>query len=88
MRCTVVPVFILLILSQTFSKWIIVVDYNINGEFIASNLCINESQAARQCKGKCQLNKRMASDNTANKGTSGILKRIVQNLHILKKKPL
>lgn len=61
------PVTILLILLmavQTFSKWCLILEYQVNKDFIAKNLCINRAKPASCCQGKCYLNKKMASDES------------------------
>jgi len=61
------PVTILLILLtgvQTFSKWCLILDYQVNRDFIAKNLCVNRAKPASCCQGKCYLNKKMASDES------------------------
>ncbi|MBN9383951.1 MAG: hypothetical protein J0H74_24575 [Chitinophagaceae bacterium] len=55
---------ILLIAVQTFSKWCLIVEYQVNKDFIAKNLCINRAEPLSCCKGKCYLNKKMASDES------------------------
>jgi len=61
------PVTILLILLlglQTFSKWCLIVEYQVNREFIAKNLCVNRAKPSSCCQGKCYLNKKMATDES------------------------
>ena len=57
-----------LMLTQTFSKWLAVIDYTINKDFIAKNLCENRNMPALNCKGNCQLMKKLAAeDDQSNK---------------------
>jgi hypothetical protein len=61
------PVTILLILLiglQTFSKWCVILEYQVNKDFIAKNLCINRAKPASCCAGKCYLNKKLATDES------------------------
>ncbi|MHA4807233.1 hypothetical protein ACX0G9_03975 [Flavitalea flava] len=55
---------ILLIGLQTFSKWCVILDYQVNREYIAKNLCINRAKPSCCCHGKCYLNKKMSTDET------------------------
>lgn len=55
---------ILLIALQTFSKWCVIVDYQVNKEYIAKNLCVNRFRPSCCCHGKCYLNKKMAADES------------------------
>ena len=63
-------IFILLLLAQIFSKWILVADYSINQQFIAEKLCENRDKPKLQCNGKCQLAKKLAAEEDQNNKTS------------------
>ena len=72
MKFIAVILFSFLLLTQTFSKWLLVIDYTINKEFIAKNLCENRSKPMLRCHGKCQLMKKMAAEEDgSNKSSSG-----------------
>ena len=61
------PVTIVLILLmgiQTFSKWCVILEYQVNKDFIAKNLCVNRSKPASCCQGKCYLTKKIAEDES------------------------
>jgi hypothetical protein len=47
---------------QSFNKLFIVVDYQLNKEFIAKNLCVNRNRPAMHCNGKCHMMKLMKQD--------------------------
>jgi hypothetical protein len=74
MKFIAVPILLLLILTQTFSKWIIIADYTINREYIAEKLCINKAKPVMQCKGKCQLSKKMISESEESQETNAAIK--------------
>jgi len=57
-------VLILLMAVQSFSKWCVILEYQVNKEFIAKNLCINRAKPSCCCQGKCYLNKKMAADQS------------------------
>jgi len=57
-------VLILLMAVQTFSKWCLILEYQVNKDFIAKNLCINRAKPSCCCQGKCYLNKKMAADES------------------------
>jgi hypothetical protein len=57
-------VLILLIALQTFSKWCLILEYQVNKDFIAKNLCINRAKPLSCCAGKCYLDKKMATDES------------------------
>jgi hypothetical protein len=69
MKFILVPVLLLVLLAQTFSKWVVVVEYRLNKNFIAQNLCINKAKPKLHCNGKCQMMKRLAVEEEQN--TSG-----------------
>jgi len=66
MKCVLVPILIVLLLTQTFSKWLVVAEYNMNRNFIAQSLCINRAKPKLHCNGKCQMMKRMAQEENQN----------------------
>jgi hypothetical protein len=61
------PVTILLILlvaAQSFSKWCLIAEFQVNRDFIARNLCVNRLNPISCCKGTCFLNKNLADDES------------------------
>lgn len=50
--------------AQTFSKWCLIADFQVNRDYIAKNLCVNRLKPCCCCKGKCYLNKKMAADES------------------------
>jgi len=66
MKLLCVPLLMILLLTQTFWKWAIVIEYNLNKDFIAKNLCINRVKTKLQCNGKCQMMKRLAEEEKQN----------------------
>lgn len=55
-----------LVLTATFSKWIVIAQFNFNQKYIAEKLCVNRFKPRSCCKGKCflakQLNKEEKGD--------------------------
>ena len=62
MKFVFVPILLLLVLIQTFSKWVILADYELNKEYIAKVLCENRKRPMLHCNGKCQLTKKLAAE--------------------------
>lgn len=62
MKWIAVPIFLLLFITQTFSKWLIVAGFEANRDYISRNLCVNREKPKLHCKGKCQLMKRLAEE--------------------------
>ena len=72
MKFIAISLFLFLLLTQTFSKWLVVLDYSIIKEYISKNLCENRTKPKLHCNGKCQLMKKMAAEeNQTNNGSSG-----------------
>ncbi len=49
-------------LAQTFNRFFIVVDNQLNKEYIANKLCENKNKPLLQCKGKCQMMKKLQQE--------------------------
>ena len=47
---------------QSFNKLFIVVDYQLNKDFIAKNLCENRNKPMMHCNGKCHMMKQLKQD--------------------------
>jgi hypothetical protein len=58
-------------LGQTFSKCFIFLDYQLNKDFIAANLCENRDKPAMKCAGKCYLCKRLKKEDKKDQETPG-----------------
>ncbi|MBB6610649.1 hypothetical protein H7F15_06345 [Pontibacter sp. Tf4] len=54
-------------LLQTFSKVLVLVDYQANKEYIMEFLCINRDKPELKCEGKCQLTKRLKAQHDTDK---------------------
>lgn len=51
------------------SSTIILINYEINKEYISKNLCENRDKPEMDCCGKCVVKKDLEKDNAANKAT-------------------
>jgi hypothetical protein len=47
---------------QSISKLVIVLNYQINKDFISKNLCVNRDEPDSCCHGKCELKKQLDED--------------------------
>ena len=70
MKVLVIPILLLLLMTQAFSKWMIVIEYELNKEYIAANLCENKERPILKCKGKCQMAKKMAAEDASNSASN------------------
>ena len=59
MKFIAAPILILLLVTQTFSKWVVVISFNLNRDYIAKNLCENRYRPVLKCNGNCVLMKKM-----------------------------
>jgi hypothetical protein len=80
------PVTILLILllaAQSFSKWCLIVQFQVNRNYIAQNLCVNRLNPISCCKGTCFLNKSLQEDENKQQAPvkSGQQQEIVLQVH-------
>jgi hypothetical protein len=66
MKLLFVPLLIMLLLTQTFSKWVLIIEFHVNKDFISKNLCINKILPKLHCNGKCQVMKRLAEEEKQN----------------------
>src|SRR6188768_4226745 len=66
MKLVLVPILMLLLFTQTFSKWAIVLEYQLNKDYIAQKLCVNKVKPKLNCNGKCQMMKRLAEEEKEN----------------------
>jgi hypothetical protein len=64
MKYLVTISFFVMTVVQTFSKMMLVLGYEWNKDYIASNLCINRDKPKSCCHGKCFLNKKMGREDS------------------------
>lgn len=76
MKFILVPILIALMLTQVLGKWLVVMEYNLNKDFIAKNLCINKARPKMHCNGKCQMMKRLAEEEKQNPGENNTSSKI------------
>jgi hypothetical protein len=62
LKQTITIFLVITIAIQTFSKWIVILVYEMNKDYIANNLCVNRAKPSSCCKGKCFLRKKLALD--------------------------
>jgi hypothetical protein len=59
---------LLCFLAQSFSRWLVVVDYCIDTAAYAKN-CVNKDKPMMHCNGKCQMCKKMEQQDNPDKQT-------------------
>lgn len=59
MRFIIVPILLILVMTQSFSHWFVVMAFNINRDYIAKNLCENRYRPKMHCNGNCVLMKKL-----------------------------
>ncbi|HEX8350787.1 MAG TPA: hypothetical protein VF598_12565 [Hymenobacter sp.] len=57
----------ILMLLQTFSRELLVVDYQVHKERITELFCVNKARPQLQCNGKCHLAKQLRKASEAEK---------------------
>ena len=74
MKFIAVPILILLLMAQTFSKWFVVISFNLNRDYIAKNLCENRYRPVLKCNGNCVLMKKMKQEEKQEQNAPGPVK--------------
>jgi hypothetical protein len=69
LKYTITILLMVTIAIQTFSKWIAILEYEINKDYIALNLCVNKAKPSSRCKGKCFLQKKLTADEDQQQST-------------------
>jgi hypothetical protein len=64
--------FLFAVAGSTFNKGIALLDYHINGNYIASNLCENKDKPNSCCHGRCFLKKQMQKEDSEKNGSSTV----------------
>jgi hypothetical protein len=68
------------VLSQSFTKFFIVVNFNLNRNYIAKNICVKRNIEGNCCQGSCHLKKQMKEDEKSNKPSSSNSKEKFEEL--------
>ncbi len=64
MKRTAAFICLLLLLTMSFSKWLILAGFDMNRKYIAEQRCVNRSRPESGCRGKCQLRKALSSEES------------------------
>lgn len=80
MKMIVAFILILLVTTQTFSKWLTIAAFNLNRDYIAKNLCENRRRPAMGCGGQCVLMKRMKQEEQQEKNSPAPVKMEFSNI--------
>ena len=62
MKYPLTILFVLLVGLQTFSKMLVILEYEWNKDYIIKTLCVNRSKPKSCCQGKCFLNKKLTQE--------------------------
>ena len=64
MRKLFITVFLMLIwICQLSGRYFVMLDFYLNQEYIAANLCVNRDKPAMHCNGKCHLSKKLKEED-------------------------
>lgn len=80
MKFIAIPILIILLMTQTFSKWFVVLSFNLNREFIAKNLCENRYRPKLNCNGNCVLMKKMKQEEKQEQNAPGPVKLDISSI--------
>lgn len=56
----------------------VVLEYQLNKEFISKNLCINKAKPILKCKGKCQMMQKLAEEEQQQSSNNNTTKLKIQ----------
>lgn len=65
---------------QNIGKLIVVINYRINKEYIAENLCENRDEPESCCEGKCHLEKELDKEEKKENGPANTIKEKAESL--------
>ncbi len=74
MKFIAIPTLMVLLFIQTFSTWMMILDYNINKNYIATKLCKNRLRPQLHCNGQCVLMKKIKQQEEREQNVPGTLK--------------
>ena len=74
MKFIVAPILIILIMTQVFSKWIVIVEFSMSRNYITKNLCENRYRPKMHCDGNCVLMKKMKKEEKQEQNAPGSFK--------------
>ena len=74
MKFFAIPILILLLITQTFSQWVVVISFNLNRDYIAKNLCENRYRPRLNCNGNCVLMKKLKQQEKEQQNAPAVLK--------------
>lgn len=74
MKFIAIPILILLIMTQVFSNWFVVLSFKLNQDYIAKNICENRYRPKLNCKGNCVLMKKMREQEKQEQNTPANIK--------------
>jgi hypothetical protein len=74
MRFFGIPILLLLLMTQAFSHWFVVMSFKLNQDYIAKNLCENRYRPKLNCKGNCVLMKKLKQQEKEEQNAPAVLK--------------
>jgi hypothetical protein len=81
MKAVAAIILMFLFSVQTCSTWLWVLDYQLNKDYIAQNLCVNKAKPKLHCNGKCQLSKKLAEEHKNNTSGTASYKEIGNSIY-------
>jgi len=73
-------VLVALVLLQTFSREVLVVDYALNQATITARFCVNKARPALHCNGKCHLAQQLRQQQERENKAPSLLKERLEML--------
>lgn len=80
MKFVAVPILTLLIMTQVFSNWFVVLSFKMNQDYIAKNICENRYRPKLNCKGNCVLMKKLREEEKKEQNAPANLKLEINSI--------
>ena len=71
MKLIAVPILMFLLITQIFSKYFVMLSFQLNRDYIAKNLCENRYRPQLHCKGNCVLMKKIKQEQKQEQNAPG-----------------
>lgn len=80
MKCAFAYLLVALVLFQTFSRELLVVDFALNRANITARFCVNKARPIMHCNGKCYFTKKLKQQQEQESKSAGLFKERLEML--------
>ena len=83
MKRIVIYVLLITMAFQGFYRWVVYINFQLNREYIAKNLCVKKEVKNNCCQGSCQLRKKLGEDDNPKNSSQNNQIKIEQEFWII-----